>query len=116
TAAAAATAAEAPRKASSGALPGEEKAAHLAGAARAVEPASTAKTTKTLPKEKAMEPQQEGAGAVPASALPRASGGAARGRVGAAVDEAMQTPAVRRDEVADRSKQPQAATQPQAKP
>ncbi|CAM9177957.1 unnamed protein product [Ectocarpus sp. 12 AP-2014] len=63
-----------------------------------------------------MEPQQEGAGAVPASALPRASGGAARGRVGAAVDEAMQTPAVRRDEVADRSKQPQAATQPQAKP
>ncbi|CAB1099526.1 unnamed protein product [Ectocarpus sp. CCAP 1310/34] len=115
TAAAAATAAAAPRRASSDAPPGEEKAAQLADP-RAVEPASTIQTTKTLPKEKAMEPQQEGAGAVPASALPRASAGTTRGRVGAAVDEAMQTPAVRRDEVTDRSKQPQAATQPQAKP
>ncbi|CAM9553150.1 unnamed protein product [Ectocarpus sp. 4 AP-2014] len=115
TAAAAATAAAAPRRASSGAPPGEEKAAQLADA-RTVEPAGTTKTTKTLPKEKVMEPQQEGTGVVPASALPRASGGAARGRVGAAVDEAMQTPTVRRDEVTDRSKQPQAATHPQAKP
>ncbi|CAM9586145.1 unnamed protein product [Ectocarpus sp. 6 AP-2014] len=127
TAAAAATTAAAPRRASSGAPPAEEEASQLAGA-RAVEPASTMKATKTLPREKAMEPQQEGAGAVPASALPRASGGAARGRVGATVDEAgaatpttlaepaLQTPAVRRDEVTDRSKQPQAATQQQAKP
>ncbi|CAM9413343.1 unnamed protein product [Ectocarpus sp. 13 AM-2016] len=115
-AAAAAMAAAAPRRASSGAPPGEGKAAQLADAARAVEPASKTMTKETLPKEKDTEPQQEGAGAVPASALPRASGGAARGRVGAAVDEAMQTPAVRRDEVTDRSKQPQAATQPQAKP
>lgn len=75
-----------------------------------------------------MEQQQEGSGAVPGSALPRTSGGAARGRVGAAVhlagaatpatlaEPALQTPAVQRDEVADRSKQPQAATQQQAKP